>query len=181
MSVKHIWGFGGVRLICGSTTCDLPYATGTLAFEPRIVSNETLAGEMITQFVGYRVRIGVTAQNSCATDYTEFLKLISILNDNIRDEVPLLVYPLFTSGDNNLVYQVRVTSGIEFAQIARVKAGQTIELAFESVSLINTLPSLTSDPDVYFWTYSEDAGSTEDNLIGSEDAGSTTFNYTFGA
>lgn len=171
MSLKYMWGFGGVRLTSpdyspdSNYDCTLPYATGSLAFEPVTQVYTTLNQEQHVIHLGYRVKIHVTAVNSCTTDYTEFAKLINVLNAGTYEGRDIYLYPRYSSTEDNLYYNVRLTSGVNFESVAMTKTAQRIELDFESFDVVTTLPTLTSDPVTYDWVYSEDAGATTDNLV----------------
>ena len=160
MSVKHLWGFGGVKLTCGGYTAEFINATGTMRFQPEEIVNTTLNGKIVKSFLGYRVLASMEAHNICATDYVQFQNLVDVLNSHFYGGTDIVVYPYYSSTDDNLYYNMQCTSDINPEQIARVKAGQKISLSFQSTERTEWLPRLTSDPDVYDWV--DDAG---DNII----------------
>lgn len=166
MSVKHLWGFGGVKLTCGGYTATFTNATGTMRFQPEEIVNTTLNGKIVKSFLGYRVLASMEAHNICATDYVQFQNLVDVLNAHFYGGTDIVVYPYYSTTDDNLSYNMQCTSEINPEQIARVKAGQKISLSFQSTERTEWLPSLTSDPDVFDWV--DDDG---DNII--DDSGNT--------
>ena len=164
----HLFGFGGVRLVCAGVDCVLPNATGTLAFEPINLINTTINYAQDYKFIGYRVRISLEAYNTCtANDYVEWAKLVAIFNAMNSDQ-PLTVYPYYTAGDDNLSYVVRSNSTFYPEQIARTQAGQKISLEFESIDLVTWLPSLSSSQTTRYWLTQDDKNVTtqaDDKII----------------
>ena len=140
----HLFGFGGVRLTGAGIDCVLPYATGSMSFEPVNIVNTTINNVQRYTFMGYRVRIGIEAVNTTeGNDFDEFLKLVAIFNA-MNSDIPITVYPYYDATKDNLSYICRSNSTFNPEQIDRVQVGQRINLEFESVELINWLPSLTS-------------------------------------
>lgn len=177
MSLKYIWGFGGVRLrvpalqpleaytSSSQYDCVLPYAIADMAFEPINVVYTTLDQEQHVINMGYRGKFSVSATNTCVNDFTEFVKLIDILNAGSQLGYDITLYPRWDTTGNNLSYNVRCTSSVNFESVAPTKTAQNIELKFETLGAVPTLPTLTSDPSTFSWVYSQDAGVTTDNLV----------------
>jgi hypothetical protein len=151
MSVKHLWGFGGVKLTCGGYTAEFTNATGTMRFQPEEIVNTTLNGKIVKSFLGYRVLASMEAHNICATDYVQFQNLVDVLNAHFYGGTDIVVYPYYSTTDDNLSYNMQCTSDINPEQIARVKAGQKISLSFQSTERVEWLPILTSDPIYRYW------------------------------
>lgn len=150
MSVKYIWGFGGCRLVSGSTTCDLPHAITTLSFEPINRVYTTLNFEQHVINMGFRMRASIEAVNACDTDFAEFQNLVTILNNQFYGGQDITLYPRWSTSDNSLSYNVRCTSGVNFESLAATQAAQRIKLEFESYNAVTQLPTLTSDAA---WAY----------------------------
>lgn len=165
MSYKHVWGFGGVRLIAGGLIADLPYATSEIEFEPIRTQYTTLNQTLYPINLGWRVNITIDAVNACSDDYTEHVTLIEVLNAHYHLGHELSVYPRYSAADNNLVYICNLTSPVNWESIAPTKAAQRVRLTFSSVDPVYQLPTLTSDPTSFNWVYSEDDGATTDNLV----------------
>lgn len=181
MAAKHIWGFGGVRLETGNYTATFTNAVGKLAFEPKIVANETLNGDIVQFFLGYRVKIEFTAYNVCDDDYTEHLNLVSVMNDAMYYGNDLTIYPHYSTTDSNVSYTCRCTSAIDWSSVAAVQAGQSITLTFESTGLVNTLPAIVSDLVEYDWQIYYSGDLTLYDLHWSDDDGATSGQLTFKA
>ncbi len=155
----HLFGFGGVRLVCAGTDCVLTNATGTLAFEPVNLINTTINYSQDYKFIGYRARITLDVYNTCANDIDEFIKLVAIFNAANSGQT-LTVYPYYDSTKDNLGYVVRSNSTFYPEQIARTQVGQKISLAFESVDVVTSLPSLTSSQTTRYWLTQDDKNIT---------------------
>jgi hypothetical protein len=167
MAMKHLWGFGGVRLTCPdlSLTCTLTNTPGTLEFEPINVSYTDLNHQQHIINMGYRVKADFEAVNALDGEYSNYVTLIDILNASATQSRDIYIYPHFHATDDNLSYLVKCVSPINFESIAPTKAGQRIKLDFESVYPVPSIPTLTSDPVNHYWVYSEDAGATTDNIV----------------
>lgn len=156
---NHLFGFGGVRLVCSSVDCILTNATGTLAFEPINLINTTINYNKDYKFIGYRAIINIDAYNTCANDDAQFLKLVAIFNAYNSGQ-PLTVYPYYDSTRDNLGYICQSNSTFYPEQIARTQVGQKISLSFESVDLVTSIPSLTSSQTTRYWLTQDDKNLT---------------------
>ena len=153
MSLKHIWGFGGVYLTCPGLglTCDLSTTPGSMEFEPISLKYTTLDQEQHIVNMGYRMKASFEAYNVCDGDYSDFANLLAILNASAYQGRDIYLYPHYSTTDDNLSYLVKCISNINFENIAPSKAGQRIKLDFESVYPVDQLPTLMSDPVSYDW------------------------------
>jgi hypothetical protein len=156
MAAKYVWGWGGVKFEVPSIgtadyTASFDYAPVGIAFTPDEAVYTTINGERVSLHKGWRANIKVLLTNACDTDYVEFVKLLNIINAGRRG-LDVLCRPRHSTDATSLVYSVRLISGVDFASVAPSKTAQRLELEFESVSLVEVLPTLVSDAAWYYLT-----------------------------
>jgi hypothetical protein len=146
MAYKHIWGFGGVKLVCGAHSATLSHAIGEIRFDPIQAVYETLNHTLYPINMGWRVHIEFEAVNTgCGDTYSTHQDVMAVLNEHLLGGSELTVYPRYSTTDDNLSYACNLASSVDYQTLAPVKAAQRIRLAFDSVSLVYSLPTLTSD------------------------------------
>jgi hypothetical protein len=143
MAAKYLWGWGGVKFEVPSIgtadyTASFDYAPVGIAFTPDEAVYTTINGERVSLHKGWRASIKVLLTNACDTDYVEYVKLLNIINAGKRG-LEVLCRPRHSTDATSLVYSVRLIS-------------QRLELEFESVSLVDVLPTLVSDAAWYYLT-----------------------------
>jgi len=118
---------------------------GKVEFEPKEEMFETLGGDIIPRFKGYRAKVSVKLWNLRAQDYQDHLTLMNIINASRTNGVPILLQPRFSSGASLDIYVI-CKDKFGYDEITNLNAGQSLDLAFESKSLISELPLLVNLP-----------------------------------
>lgn len=147
MAYKHIWGFGGVKLATSTHSATFSNAIGEMRFEPITQTYTTLDQRLYAINLGWRVHIECELVNACDNDYSTHQSLIDVLNDHYFGGADLMVTPRYSTTDDSLSYICKLSSGVDYQSVAPVKAAQRIRLAFDGVSPVYALPTLTSDQE----------------------------------
>ena len=152
--MKTVWGFGGVRFVYGTIDVEFSGAHGDIIFKPII---ETLINDedsIVTRLHGYNVEIETSGIYNLTTDsYGDYIDFIDILSQLISSDSQntVLVYPKYNSSYSNLSYSCILDSDVSLKDIARVEAGQVLNLKWKAVSKVESIPSLIHTDALTYW------------------------------
>jgi len=161
--ITAVNGFGGIKLemvsLGASAVFPNPKGTGTIKFRPEGWERETANGKTLSR-KKVRAIIGVYFENFEDTDYLLIEELVTIFNWHWATGEAILVYPKWNPDSvNSQGYECRLMSEVAIEDLSeRLISGQTCELSFEGVQLMDMMPFHTdsSAPKVLV---------TDDNLI----------------
>jgi len=142
-----IFSYGSPRFSLGnlSVLFSNKNPAGKVEFEPKEEFYETLSGDLIPRFKGYRVKVSLKLWNLRAQDYLAHLTLMNIINTSRATRMPILLQPRFSSGTTLNLY-VYSKDKFGYDEITNLNAGQSIDLSFESRSLVSALPLIVATP-----------------------------------
>ncbi|GAB1366028.1 hypothetical protein MASR1M36_08990 [Candidatus Cloacimonadaceae bacterium] len=142
-----IFSYGSPRFSLGNLSVHFneKNPAGRVEFDPQEEFFETLSGDSIPRFKGYRVKVILKLWNLRAQDYLAHLTLMNIINTSRATRMPILLQPRFSSGTTLNLY-VFAKDKFGYDEITNLNAGQSIDLNFESKSLVSALPLIVSTP-----------------------------------
>ncbi len=142
-----IFSYGSPRFSLGDISVHFPTKNpaGEVVFEPREEALETLGGDAIPVFKGYRAIVHLKIYNTGAQDYNKHLTMMNIINHSRSNRLPILLQPRFSSGAT-LSLWVYPKSEFGYKEITNLNAGQSVDLEFFSKSLLSELPLIVNRP-----------------------------------
>lgn len=142
-----IFSYGAPRFALGNLAVQFSEKNpaGAIEFEPKEEYFETLGGTEIASFKGYRAKISLKLYNLASYDYQKHLQLLNIINTSRSTNKPILLQPRFSSGVTISLW-VRAKNSISYKEITNLNAGQVIDLNFESVDLLSSIPLIVNLP-----------------------------------
>lgn len=142
-----IYSYGSPRFSIGDVSVHFPgkNPAGEVIFEPKEDQLETLGGDAIPVFKGYRANVHLKLYNTGAQDYEKHLTMMNIINHSRSNRLPILLQPRFSSGATLNLY-VYPKSDFGYKEITNLNAGQSIELEFFSKKLLSELPLIVNRP-----------------------------------
>lgn len=142
-----IFSYGSPRFSLGNLSVQFSgkNPAGRVEFEPKEEFFETLSGDLIPRFEGYRVKVSLKLWNTRAQDYQAHLTLMNIINTSRSNKLPILLQPRFSTGSTLNLY-VFAKNKFGYDEITNLNAGQSIDLNFESKSLVSALPLIVNTP-----------------------------------
>jgi hypothetical protein len=142
-----IFSYGSPRFSLGDLSVHFPTKNpaGEVVFEPREEALETLGGDAIPVFKGYRANVHLKLYNTGAQDYEKHLTMMNIINHSRTYRFPILLQPRFSSGAT-LNLWVYPKSEFGYKEITNLNAGQSIDLEFFSKKRLSELPLLVNRP-----------------------------------
>lgn len=142
-----IFSYGSPRFCIGDLSVHFPTKNpaGEVVFEPKEEQLETLGGDAIPVFKGYRANVHLKLYNTGAQDYEKHLTMMNIINHSRTNRLPILLQPRFSSGAT-LNLWVYPKSDFGYKEITNLNAGQHIDLEFFSKSLLSALPLIVNLP-----------------------------------
>jgi len=142
-----IMGYGSPRLACGGMEVHFSAKNpaGTVEWEPVEEEFETLMGDLIMRFKGYRAKITLTLYNLRATDYEDHIKLMQIINESRSTGEPIYIDPRFSNG-LSLTIAAYPVENFGYKEITNLNAGQKLDITFKSRSLFQELPAFVDIP-----------------------------------
>ena len=157
-----MWGFGTVYLQNQNADSVFIQQVNTrLYFTPIYTKLTTISGKRINTAAKYRVNI----QLQIYPEYSQLDDLIVglINNQNVDDGYPIRVYPNYNDNDfnnYNTFYDCRIVSQSITLQTIddNPLSGQVIRLNFQSIELINELPTNIYGGNIL--TYLDGSGNT---------------------
>lgn len=149
MSIKMLWGFGGVKFAQGAYEKTFLNGAGTLGFAEEKYVWQAKNGTDIIRHRGYRAKIKVRLLNMgyAANTAAELSGLINMLMNS--RSTGITIYPRYgTSFGVDIGYLCRLTSDIDPKDISeKVAAGQVLELEFRGMKILPAMPTAYSDPE----------------------------------
>ena len=147
---EMLWGFGGVKLVYGTTEMELPHCYGKLGFQELKNTWRTKSGNLKVQHKGFIPVINITMWNlgTWGAGAFNMSSLIQMLNAAKTEGI--MVYPRYEYS-NDLGYLCILNSDIspeDFSQ--NVAAGQTLELSFIGKQKIDNMPTYTTWEGFYY-------------------------------
>lgn len=140
MSVKTLWGWGGVRI----QSIEFATAFGTVEMQPEFVRNTTVYGKHIQHFKGWRAVIDCTLHNDGSDAQILALRqLVNAIDTYSAQNTAMTIQPRYSStdyGSNSAYFLCFLDSSIKPEDIAKVNVGQSLKLKFIGESLLPTLP-----------------------------------------
>lgn len=140
-------GYGSPRLTCGDI--DVHFSAknpaGVVEWEPVEEQYETLSGDLLPRFKGYRAKITLTLYNMRATDYQDHIKLMKIINYSRNTGIPITILPRFNDGFTLSIPAYPVDS-FGYKEITNLNAGQKLDINFKSKSLFQEVPAFVNLP-----------------------------------
>ncbi len=145
--MKPIFGYGSPRFSIGSLEAVFGshQAAGRVEFEPVVKEFESLEGDLIEVFKGWRPTLRLRLLNVKTLDYQPHLRLIQIINSSKTMGIPLRCYPRYENGMNlplSLIFKGR----FGYEELTNLNAGQQIELEFSGKSLLSEIPGYVNLP-----------------------------------
>lgn len=142
-----IFSYGSPRFSLGDLSVHFPTKNpaGEVVFEPKEEHLETLGGDAIPVFKGYRANVHLKLYNTGAQDYQKHLTMMNIINHSRSNRLPILLQPRFSSGATLNLF-VFCKSEFGYKEITNLNAGQSIDLEFFSKTLLNELPLIVNLP-----------------------------------
>lgn len=140
-----VWGFGGVRFVYGQTDVEFTGAHGDIFFIPIQETIKNDDDDIISRLHGYNVEIETMYLYNLATDdYQKYQDLADILTQMVSSDAQntVTIYPKYNDSYGNLSYECILDSDINLKDIARVEAGQVINLKWKAISKETDIPSL---------------------------------------
>jgi len=140
-------GYGSPRLTCGDI--DVLFSgknpAGVVEWEPVEELYETLSGDLLPRFKGYRAKITLTLYNMRATDYQDHIKLMNIINLSRSSGTPITILPRFSNGIS-LSIPAYPVENFGYKEITNLNAGQKLDVNFKSKALFRDLPAFVDIP-----------------------------------
>lgn len=151
MDLKHIWGYGHLKVVQGSKSVffnERSYMKLAFSNENIEYRNEE-TGEIHIKHLGYRAIIEGNIVYTEPAQKQLFYDLLKMVTNTTTGylQIPVKVYPHFEDlGGCNLNYEMFLVDDITFQDIEKIEAGQEIQLKFKSKHLIKTLPTVSNNP-----------------------------------
>ncbi|HHV37003.1 MAG TPA: hypothetical protein GXX77_04115 [Candidatus Cloacimonetes bacterium] len=143
-----IFGYGSPRFYIDEELCvhfDERQAAGAVVLEPIEELIETLGGDLIQNFKGYRAEVSLKLYNTRNRDIDQHLMMLRIINRSREMGDEILLQPRFQDG-RTLDLMVYPKGDLGYKEITNLNAGQDVELSFVSVRLIKNFPLVSSRP-----------------------------------
>jgi len=142
-----IFSYGSPRFSIGDLSVHFPTKNpaGEMHTEIKEEHLETLGGDVIPDFKGYRANVLLKLYNTGPQDYESHLKLMNIINHSRTHRLPIMLQPRFSSGATLCLY-VFCKSNFGYKEITNLNAGQSIDLEFFSNKLLSKLPLIVNLP-----------------------------------
>ncbi len=142
-----ILSYGAPRFSLGdvSVAFSSKNPAGTVEFEPVEEWAETLSGELISRFKGWRAVAYIKLYNIKDADMGKHISLMNMINSSKRNGAPILLQPRYSSGIN-LDLLVLPEGNFGYKEITNLNAGQTVELKFKAKQLMLDLPLVVNRP-----------------------------------
>lgn len=139
--MKAIYGYGSPKFELGSLEASFGahHGAGRIEYEPVSHEFETLSGELIEEFKGWRARVYLKLLNVKTNDYEPHLELIKIINESKRSGTAIKAYPRFSNGKSMMIELV-FRGNFGYHELTNLNAGQEIELEMVSKGLAGELP-----------------------------------------
>lgn len=145
--MKPIFGYGSPRFALGNLQAyfGAHQAAGRVEFEPVEREFETLEGDIIEVFKGWRAKVLLRLLNVKNLDYLPHLALIQILSTSKQTGYPIRCYPRYENG-MNLPLDLSFKGRFGYEELTNLNAGQQIELEFVAKSLLSEIPGYVNLP-----------------------------------
>jgi hypothetical protein len=142
-----IFSYGSPRFSLGDLSVQFSgkNPAGQVGFEPEEEEHKTLSGRTITDFKGWRAKVTLKLWNLRPQDYQAHLKLINIINTHKQTGAGILLQPRFNSGATLSIF-VKSKDIIDYKEITNLNAGQSVDLNFESIGLLDEIPKIVNLP-----------------------------------
>ncbi len=142
-----IFSYGSPRFAIGNLSVHFHRRNpaGQIIFQPKEEHLETLSGDTITVFKGYRALVRIKLWNLAPQDYQDHLTLLNIINQSRSHGAPILLQPRFSSGATPSFW-VLPEKDIKYEEITNLNAGQGVELEFFTPALLSQLPLIVNTP-----------------------------------
>lgn len=145
--MKPIFGYGSPRFALGNLEAvfGAHQAAGRVEFEPVVTEFESLEGDLIEVFKGWRPLLKLQLLNVKMLDYQAHLSLIQIINASKTMGIALRCYPRYENGMNlplDLIFKGR----FGYEELTNLNAGQQIELEFSGKRLLSEIPGYVNLP-----------------------------------
>lgn len=143
-----IFGYGSPRFYIDDELCvhfDGKQAAGVVVFEPVEELIETLGGDLIRNFEGYRAQVSLKLYNTRNKDIDQHLMMLRIINKSRESGAEILLQPRYQNG-RTLDLMVYPKGDLGYKEITNLNAGQDVELSFVSVRLLKNFPLVSSRP-----------------------------------
>lgn len=151
---KAIWGWGGFKVVYGTETVTFDTAFSTLGFEKETISKRLIDGQIYEKLRGFRAYLNAEIFNYDDGDSTKIQTLISIINNSMADNSPIIITPKYDAAYTSWTGTFRLDSKLQFEDIAKnIFAGQSIKLDFIGAVLLPSMPDNVSNPDEVLRTY----------------------------
>lgn len=142
-----IYSYGSPRFSLGdqSVHFSAKNPAGKIWFEPVEEEFETLSGDIISVFKGWRAYASLLLYNLRDVDAQSHLKLIHIINASKAAGQPILLQPRYCAAASLNLYVV-LEGNFGYNELGLVQAGQSLELQFKSQRLLTELPAIVNLP-----------------------------------
>jgi len=158
---KAIWGWGGLKFVYSTKNVEFTTAFVRIEFEPELVDKMLTNGTLYQKLKGWRAYLSCEIMNYDDGDSAKIVTLISMLNDSLSANQPLVIYPKYETPDTGQNWNgtFRLDSKIGFDEIAKnTFAGQSTKLDFIGSALLNSMPDNVSTPDLVVRSYNGTTG-----------------------
>lgn len=147
---KVIFGFGGTKLICGGIIASFPLCKGYVKYIDENMSKTARSGKLIELHKGWRPVVTIQINNASDSQADEWKNLIRIINFSKINNEPISVSPRYNESlSYGLTISCKLMSDFDPQDIGEIAAAQYIELVFQGVNRVYTIPTLTSDTAVF--------------------------------
>lgn len=145
--MKPIFGYGSPRFSLGSLEAvfGAHQGAGRVEFDPVVNEFESLGGDLIEVFKGWRPLVKLRLYNVKTLDYQAHLNLIQIINTSKVQGKTIRMYPRYENG-MNLPLDVIFKGRFGYEELTNLNAGQQIELEFSGKRPMSEIPGYVNLP-----------------------------------